>query len=442
VTAIPIDLALERADFFLEESRRLQDLGDYEKASVVMEAAYRAAPMAPRVWFAASVLKMKLRDFQWAHDTLTMTHQAIPSEPLPCLNAGLCAISLGKYEEAKHWLWKATKRFPKGEGAAAWQAYASVLSMLGLDAAYQRWAYQKCMSMIGKTPEDRFNIGLVHLLHGQYKEGFDLYEARHELPGFGTHRKSDLPMWDGVAAGRVLVLSEQGLGDSIMMERYLGHIPDYVVSVQGPLVTWFSGRGHKTVAAGLEPIPEAQYFDFQIPMMSLPRVFGVIPPTFTKDGLFGAVDRRLCRNAKDTPRVGICWSGNKDHSNDLDRSMPDYYANLLASEIGMGAVSLTVGRGFSPTGKDTYRPESFQATAEVIETLDAVISVDTAVAHLAGTLGLPTILLAPSAPEWRWGISGDSTPFYPSMQIVRRRNTNAWPSAIQEAATRLKGILG
>jgi hypothetical protein len=171
----------------------------------------------------------------------------------------------------------------------------------------------------------------------------------------------------------------------------------------------------------------------------LPRVFGVLPPADYEASL---VRREVLGNFGDTPRVGICWSGNKDHSNDLDRSMPDYYANLLASEIGMGAVSLTVGRGFSPTGKDTYRPESFQATAEVIETLDAVISVDTAVAHLAGTLGLPTILLAPSAPEWRWGISGDSTPFYPSMQIVRRRNTNAWPSAIQEAATRLKGILG
>lgn len=427
MTAIPIDL--DAADRWLATARELQDSDKMREASLAIEQAYRAAPQAPRVWHFAALHRMRQQDYRWALDTLALVHEAVQDAPEPCYHAGLCAIALGEYGAAKSWLQRATRRFPRREGAAAWQVLGSLYAMHGQPTA-SRNAYQRCVECDGTDPDDRFNQALVYLLRRDWTWGFDLYEARHEIGlsrQFKPHAASGLPRWTGIEPGRVLVVSEQGTGDSIMMERYLGHIPDCVASVQPELVTWFRNRGHRVVS-NREALPEA---DYQVPMMSLPSVFGVLPPARGEHFGMWEVAASIRRH---TPRVGICWAGNPAHTNDRDRSMPQSLRSAMSSLCEYEWVNLTFGQG--------YLAESWQATAELMETLDAVVTVDTAVAHMAGTLGIPTICLIPSAPEWRWGLEGDTTPFYPSMQLVRRKRYDDWPAAIEEAAERLRGILG
>jgi hypothetical protein len=432
VTAIPI--ALDEVDRWLAEAKDLQTQHKYDLASIAIEKAYRIAPMAPRVWYAASLLRMRQQDYRWAIITLTECHNAIPNNADVCYNAGICAMALGEYHYGKRWFQRAASRKPKG--AAIRAALASAYSVLGETVA-SRNAYGKVLECDKTAPDDRFAHALTHLLRGDWKEGFELYESRFDLPGFEPHRKVDLPRWTGVEPGRVLVVSEQGMGDTIMMERYLGHIPGAVVSVQGPLFTWFVERGH------VAWIDDAQVHkcDYWIPMMSLPHIFGVIPPA---DSSYWHPGLKRYRPST-PPRVGICWSGNPAHPNDKDRSMPQPYEfDLMRSLPEVEWVNLTHGVGrFSAKdnwGLNPYRPESWLATAELMETLDAVVSIDSGVAHMAGTLGLPTVMLPPSAPEWRWG-SGETTPWYPSMTLVRRKHTNDWPDAIRRAAKILKEML-
>jgi hypothetical protein len=132
------------------------------------------------------------------------------------------------------------------------------------------------------------------------------------------------------------------------------------------------------------------------------------------------------------PRIGVCWQGASQHLNDRDRSCPFDPRPRLASKQ-WDLVSLQVGHGF--------QPKDYGATAAVLRGLAAVVSVDTSAVHVAGTLGVPTVLIPPAAPEWRWGVTGETTAWYPSVRVVRRRDVFDWGHAWAQATTTLEGML-
>ena len=275
-----------------------------------------------------------------------------------------------------------------------------------------------------------WNQGVALLLNGDMAAGWDKYEWRkRHFPGsFGN---APGPQWDGEEAltGRtILVIAEQGFGDTIQFARYLPLLArrgaqvvvECAASVAGllstqPGVAAASARGRRPA------------YDFWVDQMSLPRLFGTRLDNIPYPAGYLVPDSaRAARWQAVLPnglRVGLAWAGNPLHSNDRRRSMP---AGMLSPIIAAGRsplVSLQTG----PRARDmarlfgvndySARLTDWAETAAAISVLDLVITVDTAVAHLAGALGIPAWVMLPQAPDWRWMLGRPDSPWYRSMRL-------------------------
>jgi hypothetical protein len=284
-------------------------------------------------------------------------------------------------------------------------------------------------------------------------------------------------MWDGRAGDgrRVLLHAEQGFGDTLQLIRYAAMVAargaQVIVECQPPLKMLFKRiEGNWEVVGRGEALPS---FDAHCPLMSLPYVFGTrvetIPtavPYLTASPAKVERWRERLREVDDggvsgsgqRPRlkVGLVWAGGNrpEHPDfnriDLVRSLS---LNRFApfSEIsGVAFVSLQKG----PAGAQAASPprglmlfdwtgelEDFDDTAALVEALDLIITVDTAVAHLAGALGKPTWLVHRFATCWRWGLEGENAPWYPTMRIFRQAEPGDWDSVIQRVAVELQELV-
>jgi Tfp pilus assembly protein PilF len=328
-----------------------------------------------------------------------------------------------------------------------------VLSLLGHPDAERR--LRRSLAARPNDPEARLNLGLHLLRQGALEEGWRLYEARWACPDFGRSLPSvPQPRWVGPVAApgqqlrgtTLLVYAEQGFGDTFQFVRYIPRLLEQgarvvleVHSLLAGLLRAWAARlsGDLQVIAEGEPQPE---FDWHIPLLSLPLAFATdrdsIPPPV-----------RLTAPAPKTRhsglRVGLCWAGNPKHALDRDRSVPLALLAPLFSVAGVTFVSLQRGpavRQIEQTGLPVETPElaGFETTAAVLDTLDLVISVDTAAAHLAATQGVPTWILLPFVMDWRWNLPApaggpDSSAWYPSVRLWRQAGL-APPDAAPGAA--------
>ena len=258
-------------------------------------------------------------------------------------------------------------------------------------------------------PDVQYLLGFVLLARGEYQEGFKRYEARRRVPAFRIATPPiPCPPWRGepLAGKRLLIWPEQGFGDQIMFSRFALRLAD-----AGARVTMAAPAALARMFAGtpVEILPLAgslmlSGYDHHVLAGDLPLHCGAdlatVPPPWPLKGL-----------APSSPRgTGIMTAGDPSHPNDANRSLPpDLAARLLALP---GAVSL--------------RPEDtgagdFQDTADIIAGLERVITVDTAVAHLAGSMGVPTTVLVPNRrTDWRWLQHRTDSPWYPSVTLARQ----------------------
>ncbi len=297
-----------------------------------------------------------------------------------------------------------------------------------------------------------WNRGVAHLLAGQFAEGWDAYEWRKRrypacyppLPG---------SQWEGEALDRrtILVRAEQGFGDALQFARYLplltGRGAQVVLQTSSPLIPLMQ-RIPGVLIAERGRLP---YYDVWVDQMSLPRLFHTGAETIPAASGYLMPDPLLAE-AWDTTlpfglRVGIAWAGNPAHHNDRRRSLP---VTALAPIVGAGArmlVSLQVGPQAPDISKVfglkdfSHQLTDFAATAALIAGLDLVITVDTAVAHLAGALGIPTWLMLAHAPDWRWMLNRDDSPWYSSMRLFRQERPGDWAGVVERVATALTGIV-
>lgn len=286
------------------------------------------------------------------------------------------------------------------------------------------------------SPESRLNASYIHLMHGDFERGLELYRARPMVRHYGAklHRLEDL------RDKRVLIVHEQGFGDSIMMSRFLPAISAVARSVhwatKAPLKPLFADNfpnvefsdGNDVATAALIYRHDAFVLVMDLWQTGGLRIAGapymVADPT-RRDRIRAALP--------DGPKIGLSWRGRPEFSNDHNRS-----SCLILPGIP-GATFISLQKDL----RDDERPfvfdggalcNDFADTAALMTQLDAVISVDTATAHLAGALGRPTAVLLPFAPDWRWGASGDTTPWYDSVRIFRQPAFGAWGPAVAEAA--------
>lgn len=321
---------------------------------------------------------------------------------------------------------------------------ADILNNLGfaclsgrrLEAA-ERW-FDQAIDAAPEHVEAHINRAHLYLLTGRFEAGWREYECRRRRPGW---RIADIPCpeWRGepLAGKRILIVAEQGYGDSIQFSRHAADLA--ALGAEVGLLVDPPVRDLLATAPGVSachdspvdiPVP-----DFHIPAMSLPLRLGI------GGQVADAAYLRSPRGAGKGRGIGICISGNPRHWNDRRRSLPTALAAQTPLFRRNDLVSL-----HRDGPDDAALPASLRARAdiadftdlaEIVAGLDLVITVDTAVAHLAGALGRPCWLLLPFLPDWRWGMEGDSTPLYPSMRLFRQTSPGAWKDVLSRVTDAL-----
>lgn len=316
-------------------------------------------------------------------------------------------------------------------------------------------SYQAFSQTNPDSPDARFNIACLQLLKGELPAGFEGYELRFATNDQVVSRHLAIPLWTGILRSglRLLVHAEQGYGDTIQMLRYLPQLISsglkIILEVPAPLYQLCSTiKGLHCIERGSR-LPDV---DCRLPIMSLPRAFGTTLDTIPGNVPYIEPDKLLVstwlNKLPDTTdlRIGICWAGRFDLPANRKRSCPPALLLPLLAVPCVSFVSLQIsppdGFQFSDSRLLDYSSDltDFNQTAALIANLDLVITIDTAAAHLAGALGIPTWLMLPAVPDWRWLLDREDSPWYPSMRLFRQPTPGMWEPVIARMADRLARV--
>lgn len=329
---------------------------------------------------------------------------------------------------------------------------------LEIDAALA--CYDRAIALAPEDPAPRFGRGEVLLACGDFARGWEGYGWRFRLPGVPAPLPPEvaarrrLRRWNGRAiAGTLLVVADQGFGDVVQFARYL---------------PWAAGRCGKLVVAAS---PEMQPVVAQMPgvaerivawdrlgefaawsaLSDLPALAGMIPEGAPY--LASAHEDRMRWDARlgelvprGMRRVGLVWAGRENHPFDFARSARLSALAPLGEAGGVAWVALQVGAAAAQLGASAWRaplvnlgPEiaSYADTMAVLDGLDLVVTVDTSVAHVAGAMGRPCWLMLARRPDWRWGLAGEETAWYPSMRLFRQKKLGDWAGVAREVVRAL-----
>lgn len=419
----------------------------------LLEAALLANPNDGGAWSTLGVLMRRSGKLNEAIACHNRALEHAPGNGSIWTNLGNALTEAGRLMEAVAAQEEALRREPHNPNVL----FNAVVSLR------QAGRFAEALAMIDRAMASaphlplRWERALARLQIGDYVHGFHDYEARRLLPSYNG-RTASLPAWDGKALGgrSVFLASEQGIGDALLMARYL------------PLVKSCGGRvlyeGHadlRRVLSGLE-IDEYRTWgspasgDVEASQMDLPRLFGTtlatIPPparlTVPEDARRKAA-QLLGAPEPGTLRVGIVWSGRVTFADNARRATSLTSFLRFAEIPGVRLYSLQKGppeaeladmgpaqRLVVPLGPHL---EDFADTAAMLEHLDLVIMTDSSVAHLAGALGKPVWNLLQYVPYWIYGFTGEWTPWYPSMRLFRQGADLDWRPVFDRAADALRG---
>ncbi|MDR0499169.1 MAG: hypothetical protein LBH03_05490 [Holophagales bacterium] len=297
-----------------------------------------------------------------------------------------------------------------------------------------------------------FKLGIFKLMLGEFEAGWYLYESRLRLNEFiGNKELLTIPRWDGKSFhGRTLLLHwEQGFGDTIMMLRYLEQVKSLggklLLFVQEPLVDIAATCAGPDYVFGNPD--ESPTFNIQLPLMSLPQALNTRINTIPSRASYISVPEHVpnrtqinsCLTASQhTKKYGLVWAGRPTHAMDAERSISSEHLHYFAAVkdaswycLQREAPDTIPFSGAVPLGNLL---ETFADTAYALSQLDMVVTVDTAIAHLAGAMGIPVRLLIAFRPDWRWLLKRSDTPWYPSIKIYRQTEPGDWVTVIEQAA--------
>ncbi|MEG3637603.1 tetratricopeptide repeat protein [Magnetococcus sp. PR-3] len=320
--------------------------------------------------------------------------------------------------------------------------------------------YSKAISLQPDTPSAHFNLSRAQLIQGHWQKGFAAYEWRWRMPNIGV-RQLPWPHWDGTPDpdGHLYLHSEQGFGDLIHFIRFLPLVTRYfrLVSISVPveILPLFATLPLQINWLEKDHTPEqATCF---CSLLSLPFVLGLSDAQveaswqgpYLSPPLSYSENKDL-QGEQSLKKVGLCWRGKSTHSNDEKRSMPWDKLEPLFDQAGWQFHDLqwdapNLAKPDEPGRHDRligHLPwTDFLQLAQAIDSLDLVISVDTATAHLAAAMGKPVWLLLAHHPDWRWALDHKTTHWYPTMRLFRQPQPGAWDSVI-EAITDTLTTLG
>ncbi len=352
-------------------------------------------------------------------------------------NLGTLLDSEGRFAEAEESLRAALRLRPDYPEAAS--NLGNVLVALGRPGEAEAF-YLAALRLRPGEAETEYDLGLARLAAGRFRAGWAGYERRWDRRG-AARREFRAPLWDGeeIGARTLLVHAEQGLGDTIQFCRFvpLLRAERIIFEVPPPLVRLLS-----SLAGGARIIPRGDRlpcFDLHCPLMSLPHRFGTTLATIPAVVPYLAADRAATARwsarlaVRPGLKAGLVWAGNPEFAADARRSLdPVLLAPLLALP-GITFVSLQCGAEHVPPPLLDWAAElgDFADTAALVAALDLVISVDTAVAHLAGALGKPVWLLNRFDSCWRWLRDRRESPWYPTLCQFRQARPGDWRGVIE-----------
>lgn len=320
--------------------------------------------------------------------------------------------------------------------------------------------FDKAISLDPASPQANFNQGISLLRLGRLVEGWPQYDYRLQFgKDINEARLKEAPLWQGqVLSDEVLLIhAEQGLGDTIQFIRYFKYVTQRCKNVifecqpvAKSLIETMAGM--KNVHSSGQPLPK---FDYQIPLLSLPGVFGTSLANIPADVPYICADSARIEMWKSQVgayrelKVGLVWAGGAAHLGNRFRSCTLAVFAPLTSCQNVRFFSLQKGEpekeaaapppGFSLVNCSP-QIRDFRDTAALITNLDLVITVDTSVAHLAGAMGKPTWVLIPFCPDWRWMLEREDSPWYPTMRLFRQTSCGDWSAPMdrmREALDRL-----
>ena len=330
------------------------------------------------------------------------------------------------------------------------------------DAAIR--AYRQALRLAGEGPvaaAAQRNLAQDLLLQGNFREGWNLYEERllernHEVLEAAAGSAWG-GIWDPRPLKRLLLIAEQGFGDTLMFSRLglwlqqeLG-VPVQLIC-QGPLVELLRrGSDLSTVSAGCQPSALAEPGTRWCPLMSLPQRMHLKPSGMRQQKPYLRVEaerialwRQRLQRRRGRALIALHWQGNPRHEGSLysrGRSIPFSALTALGQLGSVEFVSVQKGAGAEQlrldAGLEFVRGQAevsasmdFIDTAAVLSHCDLLISADSGVVHLAGAMGRPAWLALRDVPEWRWGLQGQRTPWYPSVQLFRQPSYGDWESVL------------
>ena len=383
----------------------LKDLGRPEAALIRFRRALAINPGAAEVHFNLGNTLRETGALEDAVESLTRAVALDAAHNRARANLGVTLRDLGRIEEA----------------------------VAVLDAAIARDA---------DYADAHWNRALALLLAGDFERGWPAYEWRWRATAMAP-RDFTQPLWNGAPPGwrTVLLHAEQGLGDCLQFIRYAPLVAamgaKVVVECPAPLAGLLeSCAGVSQVVPRGAKLPP---FDLHAPLMSLPDLLATradnIPadcpylsaPESAGDALAGAFEQHAGKC-----KIGIVWAGNPAHENDRNRSCAAASFTALAECPNVALFSLQKDAspealGALPQAADLAPLlDDFAATAYAVSRLDLIVTADTALAHLAGALGRPVWLVLPHAPEWRWQLGREDSPWYPTMRLFRQARPGDW----------------
>jgi tetratricopeptide (TPR) repeat protein/ADP-heptose:LPS heptosyltransferase len=398
-------------------------LADLKRWPEATRACHKALALNPRYAAALSLLGQCLRQLGHAEESVGCCRRAVALAPdLPDAHAGL-----GHALIAEGWL---------GEAAIS---------------------FEQALTLDPDHLQARLGRAYVHLVLGRWGPGLEDYRLRwrsREMRG----RKLPMPAWEGedLAGKTILLWAEQGFGDTIAASRFVplvkAHGAKVILESPPALMRLFRQLPgvDRLIAAGERPSSA----DLHAPMMELPRLFAAYPstlpppPDLHPEPGAGAKFDALLAQADGRLTVGIAWGGNPAYAADAQRSVELARLLPLADDPKFRLVSLQKGpqaeqlRSIAPGRVLDAAPliEDFEDTAALMDRLDLVITVDSAPAHLAGTLGRPTWVLLPFTPYWFWLLDREDSPWYPSVRLFRQPRRDDWGAVFARVAEELQGF--
>lgn len=433
----------------------LHQSGHLDQAEAIYDRVIEGHPKNADAWIYRGIAYFDRHDFSASIDAYKRALAIRRTDPVAWNNLGNALRMVGEIDEADACFETALNQRP---------GYLSALKNRGTLWVWAgeierglRW-YAEGLRSNPDDAELHRNVGVIELLRGNFDRGWREYRWRWRMPGL-TRPNTAAPPWRGedLCGRSILLFAEQGLGDTIQFVRAVGLLADRGARVHLlvppkllALLTSVEGAEALHLDADLAPATDYQASLIEV-FDRLHETEGRMLHAATADGYLRVSDelvahwgKRLAVRFGDQRRIGINWQGNPTHHADIYRSVPLRAFAPLAAE-GHRLISLQFGFGTEQRLSCPFAdqidclPEdvddagqAFTDTAAILPHLDEIVTTDTALAHLAGAVGVRVTVLLGKVPDWRWGLSGDRTPWYPTMRLIRQRDLGDWSSVMAD----------